>query len=708
MSGAEVLGVISGAITVIEATITLCKIAKDSSGLPPSLRDAASRLPLIQDSLTIAAHGIQHDSQAQESYAALETVLQSCSDKAIQLHQIFEAMVPQAGATRTHRYLKAVKSFPQVDKANVLVEGILGDLQVLTLNHVVKAATREQIKELMDTRTRSTGEGEPTGRSECRKQHGHAEIAAFKAMEEKAAAAEKRKEAEAQIREEAEEAFYRRMEDMKLAQEEAKKEIETARIEAEKTARERMETERKVQEKRAEEHARAKAEAERAALERLRAEQEAEEERSKRFKEAELAEKEAMAKQNADLERLAKSKMIQSMDEIVSLTKKRVLHDSVTDGESIGSKERQGWLIETRNEADAERSVLPTEKGHLTAPRSGMPPRHATCATVNSASSASIKLPGVSPTPSWKDAHPEAPDPWGSGSESDDEGAPTRAETNTLHPAGSNQRRQNPRRSIFERQQKQREYEKANIPHIEDLVDQIADAVMERLMHSPYSNILMHRPQQTGRNNRRHMRPTADPLTPAPNPFPSPRRFADEGNPGYSQGPPACGPSARFYRPPKPERLRGRSLRGSTGAPSIDLTPHAAPSSQEVPIPTGKGRSSPQPGPPPLEDWLNSGAQYGSQTSYSEVDTVTQETSTVHGVTPDNSETPWKKTEPWIQDVVSESEDADRTKKTFSMDNLDTYLAGQKNGDSLEKAYKYVFQDEPVPASLPIGVGVGY
>ncbi|KAF4946532.1 hypothetical protein FGADI_11170 [Fusarium gaditjirri] len=162
MSGAEVLGIISGVITIIDATITLYTTAKDSSGLPSSLRDAASRLPLIQDSLTIAAQGIQQDSQPSESYAALEAVLQACSEKAAQLHRIFEAMVPPAGATRTHRYLKAVKSFPQVDKANVLAEGILGDLQVLTLNHAVKAATREQIMELMSSRTGQTVDKEPS------------------------------------------------------------------------------------------------------------------------------------------------------------------------------------------------------------------------------------------------------------------------------------------------------------------------------------------------------------------------------------------------------------------------------------------------------------------------------------------------------------------------------------------------------------------
>lgn len=141
MSGAEVLGIVSGAITLIEASIKLYKTAKDSSGLPPHLRDAATRLPLIQSSLQTAAERIQQDRQP-ESYAALEAVLQACSDRAAQLYQIFETMVPRTGATRTQRYVKAVRSFPQVDRANALIEEILADLQVLTLDHVVKSGAR--------------------------------------------------------------------------------------------------------------------------------------------------------------------------------------------------------------------------------------------------------------------------------------------------------------------------------------------------------------------------------------------------------------------------------------------------------------------------------------------------------------------------------------------------------------------------------------
>ncbi|KAF5017911.1 hypothetical protein F66182_10127 [Fusarium sp. NRRL 66182] len=52
-----------------------------------------------------------------------------------------------------------------------------------------------------------------------------AEIAAFEALEEEAKPAEREKEAEAQIREEAKKDFHRQMHDIRLAQEETKKEI---------------------------------------------------------------------------------------------------------------------------------------------------------------------------------------------------------------------------------------------------------------------------------------------------------------------------------------------------------------------------------------------------------------------------------------------------------------------------------------------------
>ncbi|CCE30012.1 hypothetical protein E4U35_007511 [Claviceps purpurea] len=84
-----------------------------------------------------------------------------------------------------------------------------------------------------------------------------AQVAAFKAVEDKARAAEEQREREAQIRKEAEEAFQRRAEELKKAQEEAQKEIQRARVEAERAARERIEAERKAEEERQKQQAEA-------------------------------------------------------------------------------------------------------------------------------------------------------------------------------------------------------------------------------------------------------------------------------------------------------------------------------------------------------------------------------------------------------------------------------------------------------------------
>ncbi|RSL56388.1 hypothetical protein CEP54_008851 [Fusarium duplospermum] len=254
-----------------------------------------------------------------------------------------------------------------------------------------------------------------------------AEIEAFKAILEKQKATEEQREAEAKIRKEAEEAFHRRMEDMRMAQEEAKKEIEIARSQAEEATKNR-----------------------------IRAEQDSEEERSKRMKEfaeklerdvrakvelekiAEMAERKAKAKQSEDLERLVKLKMLKSMDEIVVLAKKRVLHDMDT--------EEQDWLIKRRGETEGENNLSPdddlTEKSNTSVTHSTIPLRHAKATTLRSVSSASVRRQGVSPTGSWTKSPLAVPDPPVLGYASDDEGTLSRAGTDILDPSESGRRSQ--------------------------------------------------------------------------------------------------------------------------------------------------------------------------------------------------------------------------------------------------------------------------
>ncbi|KAK2598953.1 hypothetical protein QQS21_005558 [Conoideocrella luteorostrata] len=150
-----------------------------------------------------------------------------------------------------------------------------------------------------------------------------AELAAFKAQEEKAKAAEEQREREAQIRKDAEEAFQRRMDDIKKAQEEAQKEIARARVEAERAARERIEAERKAEEERQKQHAEAMKRAEESARLKIEAEIKAaevrrqkEEEDRKRAEEAAQRRVEAAIKAEAEAKAAAEKKVAEEAERL--------------------------------------------------------------------------------------------------------------------------------------------------------------------------------------------------------------------------------------------------------------------------------------------------------------------------------------------------------------------------------------------------------
>ncbi|KAI8682021.1 SesA domain-containing protein [Fusarium keratoplasticum] len=149
MALAEVTGVISAIITIIEASIKIYRNAADASDIPQSFRDAASRLPLIQDTLKLATDGLAEDVLDTQSHASLSAVLEKCTDRVAVLLDIFQLVITPARASRAERYLRALKTIPQAEKVETLMEGIMADLQLLATNQAVKAATRKQMERLI-------------------------------------------------------------------------------------------------------------------------------------------------------------------------------------------------------------------------------------------------------------------------------------------------------------------------------------------------------------------------------------------------------------------------------------------------------------------------------------------------------------------------------------------------------------------------------
>jgi hypothetical protein len=104
MSGAEVIGLISGTIAIIDETAKVYAAANHASGLPEAFRDIAKRLPLVQETLeAVQKHLNANPDEA--CYQAMKPVLEGCKDKATRLKAIFEKVVPHADASRMDRYV---------------------------------------------------------------------------------------------------------------------------------------------------------------------------------------------------------------------------------------------------------------------------------------------------------------------------------------------------------------------------------------------------------------------------------------------------------------------------------------------------------------------------------------------------------------------------------------------------------------------------
>jgi hypothetical protein len=149
MSGAEaafVVGLISGVISIIEATKTVYDAAKDAKGQPEAFRRVAARLPLVIEILHSAEKKTQTlDETAQE---ALEPILDSCKAKAENLKKIFQKVIRKDDDKWYDRYKKALGTLGKGDKVECLMEGILKDIQVLVCERLMGTATDAQVKEI--------------------------------------------------------------------------------------------------------------------------------------------------------------------------------------------------------------------------------------------------------------------------------------------------------------------------------------------------------------------------------------------------------------------------------------------------------------------------------------------------------------------------------------------------------------------------------
>lgn len=158
MSDAELIGIISSIISIVDASLKIYEAVEDASSLPRCFRNVAARLPVVQDTLETARATLQEEEDKEDmeklsrikSRDALVKILESCYDKATMLNKTLQTIMPTQGTSKTRRYVKAIQMFPAADKIESLMNGILHDVHVLAANHSVKSATRTQVNDLID------------------------------------------------------------------------------------------------------------------------------------------------------------------------------------------------------------------------------------------------------------------------------------------------------------------------------------------------------------------------------------------------------------------------------------------------------------------------------------------------------------------------------------------------------------------------------
>jgi len=152
MSGAEaglVLGLISSILSVIDAIKKAYDAASDASGLPEAFRDVAAKLPVVHSILEKTEEKIENGEVAKKAQQAVETTVRNCEGKVKKLEELFTKVLPVEGATRFYRYKKAAGTIGKGTRVEILMKGILEDVQILVGNKGMDTASKSDIDQVI-------------------------------------------------------------------------------------------------------------------------------------------------------------------------------------------------------------------------------------------------------------------------------------------------------------------------------------------------------------------------------------------------------------------------------------------------------------------------------------------------------------------------------------------------------------------------------
>jgi hypothetical protein len=151
MSGLEIVGGITAAITLVDTTLELRRRYIAASEVPQAFEEVMNRLPLVKQTLLQAKENAGNGNITPEDAQAAMKAVTSCREKTMKLEQIFIEVAPvEEGASVRARWNQVRKTMKHSDKVEYLAKGIFQDLQTLAQRWSMDAVTRQDLKDAMN------------------------------------------------------------------------------------------------------------------------------------------------------------------------------------------------------------------------------------------------------------------------------------------------------------------------------------------------------------------------------------------------------------------------------------------------------------------------------------------------------------------------------------------------------------------------------
>ena len=140
----EVSRVISSIILIVDGTKQVYDAVTNVEGLPEAFRAVAGRLPIVRNILDSAKQHINEGDIDEDSCKRMKHVVEACKMKAKKLDTLLRKAIPNGGTSILKRYYQAIKAPGKGNEVEILMNGMLEDVQLLAREHGIKTATKAQ------------------------------------------------------------------------------------------------------------------------------------------------------------------------------------------------------------------------------------------------------------------------------------------------------------------------------------------------------------------------------------------------------------------------------------------------------------------------------------------------------------------------------------------------------------------------------------